>query len=746
MSTRSMSWAQFAAIRANATTLPWLARLRIDDAHPPVSVIRISMAERRGEPRTVLLRLAVDHEQLLVFSRTGAIVWLTDAGTGRHELTLAVASELDALYIASFHGRRGAMIPESETATDAGVLERHWFDGQEIGGRRVGGRRVGGRGEPSVEVEIQRAPTASMAPPPAAPPPPVPDVADVDLPQLDLPDVDLPQFDLPAVDLPQFDLPAVDHPPFDLPALEVAEAEAAPTPARRRRRPARVRGSATGAIPPEVEVDEPFEVAFTLSGPGVAPAAGAAVFAVAPDHDLEVQLLRRRNVLLEPGEPDPLRVRLPIGSRSEHYVFRARASDAGPVEIELRITQDGEHLGTIPLRGLATTTASSTAGSPVATTIDASRYPQNWLFQITDGAGNPPAGKRVLRYTLRGSDGTDASWDQILNSDGLLTRLYRDIEQVWRAIAESPATTEERHAAWTAALADRGRRMFRDLLPLEARRALWARRHELRDILLSTNETEIPWEIVLVHDPDDPDAPDEPEAVAADDGPFFLGERGLFRWLTGTVQRDTVRIDAPHAFVVAPAGGPAAAGGEAEFVTTCIRAQRIDPADVARMTAALSTAKLSLFHFAGHAMVDDQVAPPLQQLMLAEAGRYSVADLERTLPVIGRRPGPLTGATVLLNACRSGVLPTSSAGFGTVFLRAGASVFIGTLWSIGDDPAADFSRAFYGELLAAKARRRRARLGAALAAGRDAARASGDPSWLAYAVYADPATTVSVSV
>lgn len=721
MSAQRMAWRQFADITANARAVAALSRLGITGAD---LVTRIGTTALRGETRLILLRLVPNDEQLLVFSATGAIAWLVAprGPVGYHLLALDADPALGALFVAAFRERRELTIPDDTRATDARELGRDWLAGEaaeadsEHGGAEAAAAAarldrilstdfdlIEGAADPreqhlpAADAQILPAPTAAMAGP-------EPEALDVPAPG------------------------AADE------AREVEEAEPPAAGDRIARRPRRVRGSATGELPPQVEVDTPFDVTLRLSGPGVTPAKGAAVFTALPDRDLEVQLLRRRNALLEPGEPDPLRTPLPRGSRTVAHIFRVRAPEPGPVEVELRITQAGVHLGTIPLRSVAVAAAAPAPAVPVATTIDASRYPQNWFLQITDGVANPPAGKRVLRYTLRGADGTDESWDTILNSDGLLAALYRDIERVWAGIAAGSATTEQKRTAWTEALADRGRRMFRDLLPLEAQRALWARRDDLRDILLSTNETEIPWEIVHVHDPD---APGEG---------FFLGERGLFRWLTGTVQRDAVRIDAPHAFVVAPTGGPAAAGDEADFVTQRMRAQRVDPADADRLTAALSTAKLSLFHFAGHAMIDDQVAPPLQQLILAQAGRYSVLDLERILPIAGRRSGALNGATVLLNACRSGVLPTSSAGFGTVFLRAGASVFIGTLWSIADDPAADFSLAFYGALLAAKSQRRRARLGSALAEAREAARRSGDPSWLAYAVYADPATTISLAL
>ena len=53
-----------------------------------------------------------------------------------------------------------------------------------------------------------------------------------------------------------------------------------------------------------------------------------------------------------------------------------------------------------------------------------------------------------------------------------------------------------------------------------------------------------------------------------------------------------------------------------------------------------------------------------------------------------------------------------------------------------DRPAFDFARVFYGHLLAGVP------IGRAAREARLAARASGDPTWLAYTVFADPLATV----
>jgi hypothetical protein len=64
-------------------------------------------------------------------------------------------------------------------------------------------------------------------------------------------------------------------------------------------------------------------------------------------------------------------------------------------------------------------------------------------------------------------------------------------------------------------------------------------------------------------------------------------------------------------------------------------------------------------------------------------------------------------------------------------------VFVGTSWSVYEAPAVAFSRAFYDALLS------HATLAEAAAAGRQAAKALGDGSWLAYVVYGYPMARVT---
>jgi hypothetical protein len=78
-------------------------------------------------------------------------------------------------------------------------------------------------------------------------------------------------------------------------------------------------------------------------------------------------------------------------------------------------------------------------------------------------------------------------------------------------------------------------------------------------------------------------------------------------------------------------------------------------------------------------------------------------------------------------------------GWAERLIGAGAGLFVSAIWSADDAAAQAFARAFYAALEDG------AMIGAAAIAGRLAARdaAPGDPTWLAYSVYAHPNARVA---
>jgi len=105
---------------------------------------------------------------------------------------------------------------------------------------------------------------------------------------------------------------------------------------------------------------------------------------------------------------------------------------------------------------------------------------------------------------------------------------------------------------------------------------------------------------------------------------------------------------------------------------------------------------------------------------------------------------PQGAAAGLLNACNIGRSAFGLTGLGgwadKLFNEAQVSAFVGTLWEVTDDLAAEFSAQFYDALAADKT------LSEALHTARMHIRelAPANPTWLAYTLYGDPNATVAI--
>lgn len=98
-------------------------------------------------------------------------------------------------------------------------------------------------------------------------------------------------------------------------------------------------------------------------------------------------------------------------------------------------------------------------------------------------------------------------------------------------------------------------------------------------------------------------------------------------------------------------------------------------------------------------------------------------------------PHPL----VFFNACqvgRGGMALTGIGGWARRFVQVGAGAFIGAYWSVYDEAAYAFSKEVYKRLLEGTP------IGDAVREARAAVRGDGDPTWLAYTVFADPLASV----
>jgi CHAT domain-containing protein len=214
---------------------------------------------------------------------------------------------------------------------------------------------------------------------------------------------------------------------------------------------------------------------------------------------------------------------------------------------------------------------------------------------------------------------------------------------------------------------------------------------------------------------------------------LFLCEKYAFsRWLIGRkiVQKDIIK----KAKVIVPADSDLnSAFEERDWIQKFGKQKGLEVSVDSSYEEVINTLKsgdFDLLHFSTHGK--NESSNPLLSFIILEDG-------------IEIRPENIVGVTtrfgkthpvIILNACQSGTQSfslTGVQGWATRFLDAGASVFIGTLWSVSDQSAVVFTKELYNQLTKGTT------LGEAVRIARSICKkAVGDPSWLAYELYGQP--------
>ena len=268
--------------------------------------------------------------------------------------------------------------------------------------------------------------------------------------------------------------------------------------------------------------------------------------------------------------------------------------------------------------------------------------------------------------------------------------------------------------------------MFQDLLPDDLRVLLWSLRDRIRTVQVLSDEPWIPWELLKLHGK---------ENGRIVEGPFLCEAFELTRWFTGIGRRPKLRLQRLAVVIPTDSGLPCAPQ-ERDYLRALANGQRQVneiPANYLDVVDTLSQGKHDGWHFSGHGQF---VAPdPNRSAILLERGqRLRAEDICGVVSNCG-----LTSPLVFLNACQTGreaLSLTGMGGWARNFVEAGAAGFVGSLWSVDDEAACQFAKAFYNHLLAGET------IGQAARAARAAIRSLNDPTWLAYTVFADPLAMV----
>jgi hypothetical protein len=282
-----------------------------------------------------------------------------------------------------------------------------------------------------------------------------------------------------------------------------------------------------------------------------------------------------------------------------------------------------------------------------------------------------------------------------------------------------------------------GEEIWTHYAPEPFKRAYWKLRDQLGDdfdsLQVITNDPLLPWELMRPVRDDGSEPRD------------FLGTELLIaRWHLADRGR---QLPAPplvlpvrEVVVVAPEyEGVDRLAGQVEELEALRRLPGFRRAGgkMAAFRELVSSPPAGIVHFAGHGRIVESAGGSEFSIQL-EDGR----SLDLTTWKGLNRPGRGVHPLFFFNACEVGQAENVAGfvdGWAPAVLETGASGYIGTLWPVGDKGASGFAIAFYDELGRELQDSPSASVAGAVRAARRQFFTTGDPTFLAYVYYGDPA-------
>jgi triacylglycerol esterase/lipase EstA (alpha/beta hydrolase family) len=449
---------------------------------------------------------------------------------------------------------------------------------------------------------------------------------------------------------------------------------------------------------------------------------------VVADRPVSVQVLAKDNV--EVLERDPKVFGLPSGDWASELTFSARPLADGPVAVAVVLRQGWVPVANVTLEATAGLTA-LVAPAPVSATvhpgIDAPELDGLPCLDIVEC--RRPNGDRVYSYAVRLVPGEEPKLFQsepVVGRDDFVRDRIAEVEHVIR----DPDLSDSRRLKQ---LQNTGSLLFDQFFPEDMRAYLWANRDRVCDLIVYTDEPCVPWELFHL----------KPPRGKRGVEPRFLAQGGLVRWQLGSFPPQRIRVRSGKVRTICPEYADPMFKNDVGLLEAAYLHDRFGAKPVTAtpdgVERVLRGGSFDLLHFSGHGAADAADIADAKVLLKGRRRGQEVLQEFLTSTDVSQnvawaaagKPGPV----VVLNACqtgRGGELFTTVGGFAKAFLDAGASAFVSCLWSVHEEPARVFVETLYDELL------RGTPMSRATAAARTAAREAGDPTWLAYVVYARP--------
>ena len=451
-----------------------------------------------------------------------------------------------------------------------------------------------------------------------------------------------------------------------------------------------------------ISVDEPSWGRHSALRDLDVPAQGLRLNVVAQASPGQVPLdrLDREVLLRQGGDSDP--VRFPFAARvlGLHRV-NVTAWAGGTFAGELTVEVSAEERVAATHSAAYTATLGSVSPTPGEATLQVRRSPGGHMFQLMTPHNIYPPVTESLAGDPAGA-------------------VERTIATLQRLAAGASGYSGPAAGLW---LREAGVALWNEMVPQVIKEQFWEQRRRITSFNIATDHDIVPWELLY------------PLSSAEDEG-FLVEQFPVMRRVYGQ-QRVAVVSLSPAAFILAR-DAPGEAYEEVGALNRRIRAA-LATGDgtlvdgVERLMSLINSREAGLLHFACHNRFD--VSGGGSAVAMAD-GDFTPMMLTSAATGRALRSNPL----VFLNACRSAGASyeyTRLMGWASGFMAAGAGAFVGTLWAVPSGPAREFAESFYDACLTG-----RLPLGAAIHAARTAIKKPGDPTWLAYTVYGDPAARV----
>ncbi|KYG03798.1 hypothetical protein BE21_49965 [Sorangium cellulosum] len=485
-------------------------------------------------------------------------------------------------------------------------------------------------------------------------------------------------------------------------------------------------------------------VRLTVAPSSLSVASRTGPVALRPSEPVRVRLSAPSFDVLSPLEQE---IRIPASGDSDPVVFFLKPTALGERALLLDFLQSGNPVGSAAVQVEVTAmpgASSDTAhGSGAVRTSSGSlaEAPERMLYIAYERS---PAGG-ALTFTLirKGEVGRTFTRVPLSSSpEDFTTSLYRELNLL-RAGKDPtvdalgrPRLAIDREDVDTK-IRDMGFELWKTLFPEDFRRMYAAEREAWRDssMIILSDEPFIPWELVWPYGT-------EPERWH-DEEPWCLS-MSLTRWLRRNEQGGghegpaaALRVEA-FALLVPTDSNLPSAPKEKEFLARLLgqdrKLQDRSPkyATAKEVKALLKNGGYGLIHAATHGNFSTSAPDAITALWLEGGEPLSPRAING--PDIEAHLGAARPAFVF-NACELGQGAWSLVGIGgwaNRLISAGAGLFLAPLWLVSDDRAYAFCEALYRELANG------APVGKAVREARRAAKKDGDPTHLAYCVYAHP--------